>query len=121
MSDPFRTPAPPHGFAPEPCGSCPYRRDVPVDTWDACEFERVLEHDRNEVGGSVFGCHKFRLRPKEADVCAGWFLDQQKRGYPSIRLRMLLMKCTEEPKVTDGGHPLYESIEEMCAANGVEP
>jgi hypothetical protein len=115
------SPPTPRGFTPEPCGSCPYRRDAEIELWDESEFERVLEHDRNELAGSVFLCHKFRRTPEIGTVCAGWFLDQQRRGYPSIRLRMLLMKQTEQPQVTDGGHELYDSIEEMCAENGVEP
>lgn len=106
-------------FAPEPCGSCPYRTDVPVGTWHRSEFENLLANDRSEMGGNVFGCHRFRLRPEEADVCAGWYLDQQRRGYPSIRLRLLLTTIDDMPTVTDGGHPLYRTMQAMCLANEV--
>jgi len=106
-------------FALEPCGSCPYRKDVVVGTWHAEEFENLLAHDADPIRGAVFGCHRFRLRPEDSDVCAGWFLDQQRRGFPSIQLRLALMRAPTEPTVTDGGHPLYPSMKAMCAANGV--
>ncbi len=107
------------GFASEPCNSCPYRRDVPVRTWHAEEFENLLANDADPMSGAVFGCHRFRLRRQSADVCAGWFLDQQLRGLPSIKLRMLLMNCDQQPVVTDGGHDLYPTLQAMCRANGV--
>lgn len=107
-------------FAPHPCGSCPYRTDVPTGTWHAEEFENLLAHDADPMNGSVFGCHRFRLRREEADICAGWFLDQQERGLPSIKLRLALMaRGEDQPVVTDGGHPLYPSLRAMCRANGV--
>jgi hypothetical protein len=106
-------------FAPEPCGSCPYRRDVVVGTWHADEFENLLAHDADPIRGAVFGCHRFRMRRDTADVCAGWFLDQQRRGFPSIQLRVAIMRADDEPRVTDGGHPLYLSVKAMCRANGV--
>lgn len=106
-------------FEPEPCGSCPYRKDVPVGTWHRSEFENLLAHDADPLSGSIFGCHRFRLRPREATVCAGWFLDQERRGFPSIRLRLKLTNVSEFPTVVDGGHPLYATLKGMCLANGV--
>lgn len=106
-------------FATHPCRSCPYRVDVPVKTWHREEFENLLANDADERNGGVFGCHRFRLRPQEAEVCAGWFLDQQRRGFPSIKLRLVLMRLSEQPVVTDGGCQLYSTMKKMCRANGV--
>lgn len=106
-------------FASHPCGSCPYRVDVPVGTWHREEFENLLANDADELSGGVFGCHRFRLRPEKAEVCAGWFLDQKRRGFPSIQLRLMLMRLAEQPVVTDGGHELYGTMKKMCLANGV--
>lgn len=107
----------------EPCASCPYRKDVPRETWHRSEFENLLANDADTMDGGTFGCHKYRHRPKEElRLCVGWFLDQHRRGYPSIRLRVLGMVGGDEAQtfsleVNDGGFDLYETLEEMCAAN----
>ena len=75
----------------EPCESCPYRKDAPIKKWDRAEFEDLLAHDANELGGAVYGCHGTKKRVEGPSVCAGWLLDQQRRDFPSIQLRLLLM------------------------------
>lgn len=104
----------------EPCGSCPYRKDAPLRLWHPSEFDNLLEQDADPIQGRAFGCHA-TIKNDSTSVCAGWLLDQKRRGLPSIRLRMALMqsedaqRCLE--KVSDGGYELYGSIEEMVAAN----
>lgn len=108
----------------EPCASCPYRKDVPVGTWHRSEFENLLAQDADPLHGKTFGCHKYRNRPAdEQRMCVGWFLDQQRRGYPSIKLRILVMTsegAAEEfwRDANDGGLELYETLADMCAENG---
>jgi hypothetical protein len=107
----------------KPCASCPYRKDVPIGTWHRSELENLLANDKDEMHGNLFACHKFRHRPKEEhDACAGWVLDQKERGLPSIRFRLALMTNDDAVRmleeVTDGGHPLHESLRAMCEANG---
>lgn len=109
----------------EPCKSCPYRKDVPVETWHRTEFQNLLAMDSDPMYGGTFGCHKHRNEPKEERrLCVGWFLDQQARNMPSIQLRLLGMTGGDEAMVfsreaSDGGHELYTSIQEMCEANDV--
>lgn len=104
---------------PNPCKSCPYRKDAPLRLWHRSEFQNLLAHDAEPLG-HPFACHKYRNRP-EAPYCAGWILDQKRRGFPSIRLR-LSMRNPELRKaieaVTDGGHRLWSTIKSMCRANG---
>lgn len=110
-----------------PCASCPYRKDVPTGTWHVSEFENLLANDADPVAGGVFGCHKWRHRPKdERRLCIGWLLDQQRRGMPSIQLRLLGMRHQRDDEAmalfdeaNDGGFDLYETLQAMCAANGV--
>lgn len=55
--------------APAPCGSCPYRRDVPSGIWADEEYEKLLAFDR-ETGfqpPSAFMCHQ-----QDGRLCAGW-------------------------------------------------
>lgn len=107
----------------EPCESCPYRVDAQPEKWHQSEFEKLLMNNANEYSGAIYSCHSSRLVPEGSTVCAGWLLDQQRRGLPSIQLRVIL--CTNEAavmaleEVSDGGHELYDSIEEMCKVNGV--
>jgi hypothetical protein len=61
---------PPAVKAPtRPCGTCPYRRDVPSGVWDRTEYARLAEYDREtwEQPAALFMCHQ---RPDR--LCAGW-------------------------------------------------
>jgi hypothetical protein len=111
--------------APHPCGSCPYRVDAPLRLWAPIEFMNLLSHDADELNGGVFLCHRHIRDPQgpNRELCAGWLLDQKRRGFPSIQLRLLLMTRKEiieqVEAVTDGGFEIYDSIAAMCEANGV--
>jgi hypothetical protein len=57
------------GPAPAPCGSCPYRRDVPSGVWHEDEYAKLPPYD-NETWAqppTVFLCHQ-----QDGRVCAGW-------------------------------------------------
>jgi hypothetical protein len=108
-----------------PCENCPYRKDAKVLYWDKAEFEGVLEAEHRQLG-AIFACHKTgKLEPSARGMCAGWLLDQKKRNVPSIMLRLKLNRddaaLEAYNNVTDGGHPMYLSVEAMCRANGVRP
>jgi Family of unknown function (DUF6283) len=55
--------------APAPCGSCPYRRDVPSGVWSAEEYEKLPCFDgaTHEQPMWVFMCHQ-----QDGRLCAGW-------------------------------------------------
>lgn len=55
--------------APNPCGSCPYRRDVPSGLWEASEYRKLPEYDRDtyDQPPSMFLCHQ-----QDGKACAGW-------------------------------------------------
>lgn len=111
-----------------PCADCPYRMDAPRGLWHRSEFERLLDtdvgHDNGGNLGSTYSCHKqVDVAPERRGFCAGWALDQRKRGVPSIALRLLLLTDAEAAaafkKLTAGGHKLFASVAAMCRANGV--
>lgn len=55
--------------ASRPCGSCPYRRDVPSGVWADEEYDKLPRYDV-EIGyqpPSAFYCHQQNGR-----LCAGW-------------------------------------------------
>lgn len=63
MSEPTRPPA------ARPCGSCPYRRDVPSGVWSLDEYAKLPAYDRptGEQPLGVFLCHR-----QDGRACAGW-------------------------------------------------
>ncbi len=107
----------------EPCKSCPYRTDAPLELWSPEAFEKLLQLDKTQMG-TIYGCHKARHQPTEgSQVCIGWLINQRERGIPSIAFRLKLMSDTAAVGCLNEASspvPLYESIEEMCEANGVE-
>lgn len=108
-----------------PCENCPYRMDAPRRLWHRSEFERLLNAEQRELG-STYACHKQGDRPKaQRGFCAGWALDQKRRGIPSIAFRLIL---NSEPDaraafeaLSADGLELFPSVEAMCRANGVIP
>lgn len=55
--------------AKNPCGSCPYRKDVPSGVWEESEYVKLPEYDKPtfEQPFGVFMCHQVDGR-----MCAGW-------------------------------------------------
>ena len=59
--------------AKSPCGTCPYRPDVPAGIWHESEYEKLPTYD-GETGEQVekgafglFFCHQ-----SDGHLCAGW-------------------------------------------------
>lgn len=52
-----------------PCGSCPYRKDVPSGVWDVEEYAKLpgYDQDTQEQPPHVFMCHQ-----QNGHLCAGW-------------------------------------------------
>lgn len=55
--------------APNPCGSCPYRRDAPSGLWSEDEYAKLPEYDLpcHAQPPLAFFCHQSPDR-----ICAGW-------------------------------------------------
>lgn len=56
--------------AKRPCGTCPYRRDVPAGIWDASEYAKLADYDGEtfeQRSMRLFFCHK-----ADGHLCAGW-------------------------------------------------
>ena len=57
------------GPAARPCGSCPYRRDVPSGVWHASEYRKLPAYDNDTMGQPP---HLFLCHQQDGRVCAGW-------------------------------------------------
>lgn len=105
----------------EPCATCPYRKSVRRAFWSIVEYENLLANDA-EPFGAMFNCHGEAKKPKgEQRFCAGWLLDQRRRGVPSLLLRIKLWSDPTLAKhfesLKDLGRKMYASIEKMFEAN----
>lgn len=60
-----------HGGAPakHPCGTCPYRQDVPSGVWARSEYEKLPQFDGpiETQPHRAFFCHQ-----QDGRLCAGW-------------------------------------------------
>jgi hypothetical protein len=60
---------------PEPCFSCPYRKDVPSGVWHTEEYEKLRKYDEPPIGEmpalEIFLCHQTKVAGQEI-VCKGW-------------------------------------------------
>jgi hypothetical protein len=120
-----------HAHMTRPCENCPYRKDAALGHWSREEFRAVLEGERGDFGrrpgknAPVWACHKqLALAPAERGFCAGWLLDQKRRGVPSIALRIYLATSEEARSAidqVDSDVPMYPTPQAMCRANGVRP
>lgn len=97
-----------------PCNSCPYKISTPLRHWNIEEFKDLLAKELDYFG-TVYRCHK-----KDGCVCIGWLMDQDKRNFPSIALRISLSKNNIDRKYLDSlksKSPMYDTVEEMCYSN----
>lgn len=55
--------------AKNPCGSCPYRRDVPAGVWAEEEYAKLPPYDEETASQPhrLFLCHQ-----QDGSICAGW-------------------------------------------------
>ena len=68
---------------PIPCGSCPYRTDVPSGIWHPDEYAKLVEYD-NETHAqpfAVFMCHQ-----RDGNLCGGWLACHDKDNLLALRI-----------------------------------
>jgi hypothetical protein len=74
------------GPASSPCGTCPYRRDVPSGVWDAGEYAKLPDYDAPTAlqPPGLFLCHQ-----ADGRVCAGWVGCHDSEELLALRLAAL--------------------------------
>ena len=94
-----------------PCKNCPYRTDAPLQLWSVEEFKDLINND-NDWFGKVYHCHK-----NDDSVCRGWLINQDRRNFPSLALRISLMKNNISRIYLDRLYSpvkMYSTIQEMA-------
>lgn len=66
-----------------PCGTCPYRRDVPSGLWHADEYAKLPAYDGEtwEQPHELFLCHQ-----RDGCLCGGWLLCHDRQHLLALRL-----------------------------------
>jgi hypothetical protein len=92
-----------------PCGTCPYRKDVPAGIWDAGEYAKLPRYDGEtfeQTATSLFHCHK-----DDGMLCAGWVACHDMDHLLAVRLHRV------DPSVYTYTSPIpvFASGAEACA------
>jgi hypothetical protein len=71
-----------------PCGSCPYRKDVPSGIWSADEYVKLPKYDGDVIhqlvagAGGLFMCHQ-----KDGCICGGWLVTHGPDNLAALRIK----------------------------------
>lgn len=92
--------------APRPCGSCPYRRDVPSGVWAPEEYAKLPLFDGPTATQepSVFLCHQ-----QDGRLCAGWAAVHDMEH--SLGLRLAVALGTIAPEDVDAVYDYTTDVE----------
>lgn len=99
----------------KPCGSCPYRKDVPSGVWDESEYRKLPLFDKPtaEQPVGVFLCHS-----QDGSLCAGWAAchNKQEGGHELMSLRIGVAMGTTDPSAWEytTDVPIFASGQEAC-------
>lgn len=66
-----------------PCGSCPYRRDVPSGIWSRADYDKLPRFDGPTWGQDT---HLFFCHQKDGCLCGGWLLAHDREHLLALRL-----------------------------------
>ncbi|QNO01135.1 hypothetical protein [Mycobacterium phage CELFI] len=111
--------------APNPCASCPYRRDVPSGIWAEQEYVKLPQYDADMPyqPTGLFQCHQNERNDPHARLCAGWVGTHGPDNLLSLRLASAFGSMS--PDELDATYdytttvPLFSSGAE-AAAHGIE-
>jgi|SRR5215471_1540433 len=85
--------------APVPCGSCPYRCDVPSGIWAKHEYDKLPSYDGptwDQQSFAVFMCHQ-----RDGKICAGWLACHDPQELIALRIQRNV-----DPAVFDYASPV---------------
>lgn len=97
---------------PNPCSSCPYRKDTPSGVWAREEYLKLPRYDDPNTFAGVFLCHHSTTSQQDT-VCRGWVeVHERNLGVRLTMFRIDWDKAGREPTKV----PLYRSGAEACRA-----
>ena len=105
------------GPAKAPCGSCPYRQDVPPGVWHDDEYAKLPAYDGEtfEQPMALFMCHQ-----QDGRLCAGWVGCHDMTQSMAMRLVRLDSQVADDVFGYVSPVPLWESGQ-AAAEHGMQP
>ena len=105
------------GPAKSPCGSCPYRQDVPPGVWADQEYAKLPAYDGQtwEQPTGLFLCHQ-----RDGRLCAGWVGCHDMNHSLAIRLGRLTPEVVQEVFDYTSPVPLWNTGQQ-AATHGMQP
>lgn len=69
-----------------PCGTCPYRRDVPAGLWHQDEYAKLPGYDAETPfqPTALFLCHQ-----RDGCLCGGWLLAHDRHHLLALRMHQV--------------------------------
>lgn len=97
-------------IATGPCGSCPYRKDVPAGLWHPEEYDKLAAFDRPtmEQPAARFMCHAV-----PDNLCFGWASCYSNRGHANELLALRLHRFPLDT-IPPSPVPLFASGAAAC-------
>lgn len=99
--------------AKRPCGTCPYRTDVPSGVWAANEYDKLPEYDgpMHTQPPARFDCHQ-----RDGHLCAGWLACHGAENLLSLRVSAVVHQrpVTAEVANYKTDVPVFASGQEAC-------
>lgn len=102
-------------IAARPCGSCPYRCDVPSGVWAREEYDKLPLYDGEtwEQSMALFMCHQ-----RAGNLCAGWVACHDPRELLALRLARNINPSvfgykTETPVFSSGAEARAHGIKDI--------
>lgn len=91
------------GPAARPCGTCPYRKDVPSGIWSQEEYDKLPRYDNETFDQPVaaFGCHQ-----QDGHLCAGWVSCHDMGENLSIRLEARHLDAEQYDRILNYESPI---------------
>lgn len=98
----------------EPCGSCPYRKDVPAGVWHPEEYTKLSgftpKDPRSVPAMGTFLCHNHE--EKDRVLCRGWTFVE--RESPAVKLLVYLGRVEPDDVCQTPRTPLFETGQEAA-------
>lgn len=94
-----------------PCGTCPYRKDVPSGIWDASEYVKLPEYDGGTTDQLMKGAMAlFMCHQNDGCLCGGWLLTHDRNHLLALRMHKV------DPSVWDYAPDIevFASGQEAC-------
>jgi hypothetical protein len=102
-----------------PCGSCPYRRDVPSGIWAAEEYVKLVEYD-GDIPDQLMSKGAFRLffcHHDDGHLCGGWLACHGPENLLALRMHEVAPSAydyaSDVPVFTSGAEAAHHGVQDI--------